>query len=290
MKGPNLFGGASLGMSDKDFQRLAAFIRDKFSVEIPPSKKSVLERWVQKRLETVQLKSCGAYVDWLISSVEAGREWSRVVDLLTHQPVNFFHEPQHFEYLVQVALPELIRHEGSGVRRTLRVWSTGCSSGEEPYTLAIVLQEFAQHYPGIDFKSWILATDNSTHIIENAVNAVYGIEKVEEMPLALKRKYLLRSKDRTQKQVRVVPEVRARVRFRRLNLLDPDFRLREQMDVIFCRNVIRYFDHETQERLVNMFCRHLVRGGYLFIGHTETLEALHAPVTQVAPAVYRLSV
>jgi chemotaxis protein methyltransferase CheR len=124
--------------------------------------------------------------------------------------------------------------------------------------------------------------------LRSASDAVYDMDKVGPVPLGLKRKYLLKSKDPTKKLVRIAPDIRAMVNFRRLNFMDADFGLREKMDIIFCRNVIIYFDRPTQERLINKFCRYLSPGGYLFVGHSETLNNLKVPVVQAAPTIYRM--
>ncbi|MBE0617407.1 MAG: methyltransferase domain-containing protein, partial [Proteobacteria bacterium] len=197
---------------------------------------------------------------------------------------DFFREPQHFEYLVRAALPELVR-TGAGLRRPVAVWSAGCSTGEEPYTLAMVLAEVAESLPGVRYL--ILATDISTAVLHKAQQAVYEEERILPVAAPLRKKYLLRSRDRTRSLVRVAPELRQHVRFRMLNFMDGSFGLRESMDVIFCRNVMIYFDRETQEALLNRFCRHLAPGGYVFLGHSETINGLQVPLTQVAPTIYR---
>jgi chemotaxis protein methyltransferase CheR len=149
----------------------------------------------------------------------------------------------------------------------------------------MVLAEFAQKNPGFDFR--ILATDLSTRVLDKAKNAIYQEAQVEPVPFELKKKYLLRSKDRASAMVRIVPELREKVRFRRLNFMDRDFGLREQMDIIFCRNVIIYFDRPTQERLLQRFHKHMKPGGFIFMGHSETLSGLNVPLASVYPTVYR---
>jgi chemotaxis protein methyltransferase CheR len=169
--------------------------------------------------------------------------------------------------------------------RKLRVWSAGCSTGEEPYTLAMTLYEYAETVPGFDFQ--ILATDLSTRVLEKAKQAVYDDERVEPVPKLMKNKYLLRSKDRSSGKVRIVPELREKVRFRRLNFMDDDFGIHEPFDIIFCRNVVIYFDRPTQERLLNKFYANLTKDGFIFMGHSETLNGLDVPLVMVHPTVYR---
>ena len=203
-----------------------------------------------------------------------------MIDEVTTNKTDFFREPAHFKFLVDKALPELIRR-----KRSVTVWSAGCSTGEEPYTLAMVLKDYGDSIPGFGFL--ILATDISTAVLEKAQRAIYEEEKVIPVPAEFKRRYLLKSKDRARKVVRITPELRASVRFRRLNFMDNDFGFREPMDIIFCRNVIIYFDKPTQEKLLNRFCRHLAPGGYVFMGHSEALIDMKVPLVPVAPTVYR---
>ncbi len=165
------------------------------------------------------------------------------------------------------------------------VWSAGCSSGEEPYTLAIVLSEYAAAHPGFHFR--ILASDISTDMLERAEMGIYSSECVAPIPLALKRKYLLRSRDSQSPRVRVAPELRKLVDFRRLNFMDSDYMLAEKVDAIFCRNVLIYFDRATQESILRKLVHNLTPSGYLFVGHSETLHDMDLPVIPVAPALYR---
>jgi chemotaxis protein methyltransferase CheR len=165
------------------------------------------------------------------------------------------------------------------------VWSAGCSSGEEPYTLAMVLSEYAQTHSGFHFN--ILATDISTIVLEKARMGVYTSEVVEPVPVMLRTKYFMRSRDPGSNQLRVVPELRRMIEFRQLNFMNAEFNIHEKMDAIFCRNVIIYFDRPTQERLLRKLTNHLVPRGYLFVGHAESLHDMDLPLEPVAPALYR---
>jgi chemotaxis protein methyltransferase CheR len=205
-----------------------------------------------------------------------------MIDAVTTNKTDFFREPEHFAYLTGQVLPELIRLYGVGIRKTLKVWSAGCSTGEEAYTLAIVLSEFAARCPGFSFS--VLGTDISTKVLEIARTGVYQEQSAEPIPLELRRKYLLRSKERA--LVKVTPEIRRLVEFRRVNLMDEEYRIPEAQ-VIFCRNVIIYFTRETQILLLRRLCRRLAPGGYIFMGHSETLHGMDVPLVQAAPTVYR---
>lgn len=269
-------------LSMRDFNRLSKFIYDELGIKMPAAKKTMLEARLQKRLRALDIHSYGEYCDFLFSDRGVDEEMVQMIDLVTTNKTDFFREPEHFDYLLNKVLPEWEHRHGG---KKLMVWSAGCSSGEEPYTLAMVLSEFAESCPGFRFE--ILATDISTRVLEKAKLAIYEQERVIPVPMPLKKKYLLRSRDKNNPKVRIVPGLRDKVRFRRLNFMDGDFGMREQLDIIFCRNVIIYFDRQTQERLLNHFYRHMAPGSHIFMGHSETLSGLNVPLTAVHPTVYR---
>ena len=178
-----------------------------------------------------------------------------------------------------------MRSRNAGIHNPLSVWSAGCSSGDEPYTLAMVLSEFAEKSNGFRFS--ILATDLSTAVLEKAQAGINTKDKIEPVPMPLRKKYLLKSKDSKKGLVRIVPELRRLIEFRKLNLMDDDFKINRQVDIIFCRNVIIYFNQQTQETLINKFARHLSPDGFLFMGHSETLSGLKVPFTATGKTIYR---
>jgi chemotaxis protein methyltransferase CheR len=268
-------------MRDDDFHALAAVITAECGIKLPSSKKVMLESRVRKRLKELQLNSFEQYRQFFFGLADRGQELPHLIDVVTTNTTDFFREPNHFKLLVQRMVPEWLE---LGLRRELRVWSAGCSSGEEPYTLAMVLMDIAEGRQGFFFE--ILATDISGHVLQKAMRAVYPEDRIRTVPEALKRKYLLRTKDRTMKLVRMGPELRSSVTFKRLNFMET-FRLDEQMDVIFCRNVLIYFDRETQTRILQRICSHLTPRGHLFIGHSESLAGMGLPMVQIAPTVYR---
>ncbi len=270
-------------LSGKDFTRLSSFIYEHCGIKMPPAKKTMLEARLQKRLRALSMPSFSDYCDYLFSQEGLQNELIMMVDLVTTNKTDFFREPDHFAYLVNAVIPEWQKKTGG--RRPLNVWSAGCSTGEEPYTLAMVLSEVAATLDGFSYQ--IMATDISTRVLEKARKAVYDEDRIDPVPMQMRRKYLLRSKDRANPLVRIAPELRAKVRFNRLNFMDSDFGFREQLDIIFCRNVIIYFDRKTQERLLNKFHGHLRAGGWIFMGHSETLNGLDVPLVQVHPTVYR---
>jgi chemotaxis protein methyltransferase CheR len=272
-------------LDQQEFKRLGEFIHAEYGIKMPPVKKTMLETRLQKRLRALGMVSFKEYIEYLFSPHGVEDELVQMVNVVTTNKTDFFRDPAHFDYLKDTALPLLIDTFGSGVRRPLGIWSAGCSTGEEPYTLAMVLNEFAGKVKGFSFT--ILATDISTNVLDKAAHGIYHKDRVVPVSEQLKKKYILRSRDREKKLVRVIPALRSMVRFRRLNFMDGDFGMREQMDIIFCRNVIIYFDRPTQEKLLNRLCSHLIPGGYMFMGHSETLNGLNIPLYPVATTVYR---
>ncbi|NJD57756.1 MAG: chemotaxis protein CheR [Nitrospirae bacterium] len=272
-------------LSDRDYERLSRLIYCECGIKMPPTKKVMLEARLRKRLRVLGLATFGRYCEYLFSPEGLENELISMIDVVTTNKTDFFREPKHFDFLTTVAVPELISLYGAGVRRDLNIWSAGCSTGEEPYTIAMVLSEFRDAHPPFEFM--VLATDISTKVLERAAKAVYKMERAETVPPLLKKKYLLRSRDRQKNLVKIAPELRPCVRFRRLNFMDEDFEMRGPMDLIFCRNVIIYFDRPTQERLLNRLYDHLIPGGYIFMGHSETLSGLRVPLVSAGPTVYR---
>lgn len=274
-------------MSDRDFGRLREFIQAELGIKMPPAKRTLLESRLQKRLKALGFKEFGGYVDFLFSPAGMENEIIHMIDLVTTNKTDFFREQPHFDYLLEEALPALVKDSGAGIREPLALWSAGCSTGEEPYTIAMVLNEFGARSPGLGFDYSILATDISTRVLEMAGRGIYKEDRIDPVPAGMRNKYLLRSRDKAKGLVRIIPELREHVRFRRLNFMDESFGFRERMDIIFCRNVVIYFDKDTQERLFRKFCECMRPGGYLFIGHSETLNGFDLPLEKSGAAVYR---
>ena len=272
-------------LTDRDFERFSKLVYDHCGIKLPSHKRSMLEARLRKRLRAHTLASFEEYAELIFSKDQPTEELIKLIDVVTTNKTDFFREPAHFDYLIQSALPFLIETFGAGINKPLSVWSAGCSTGKEPYTLAMVLKEFQLEQP--DFSFDILGTDICTEVLEKSVQGIYAEVKAAPIPEKLKKKYLLRSRDPDNRMVRIVPELRSLARFRRLNFMDDDFGFREPFDIIFCRNVIIYFDRPTQERLLSKLVDNLESGRYIFLGHSETLLGLNLPLKQMAPSVYR---
>jgi len=274
-----------LALKDNEFQRLSVFIFDQVGIKLPPVKKTMLQARLQKRLKSHNIDTFEAYTDFVLSPEGQRTELIHFIDVVTTNKTDFFREPAHFDYLTRTALPTIMQSRGDCLRKPVRIWSAGCSSGEEPYTLAMVLSEFADDRQ--DFRFTILASDISTRILERAKNAIYPEDSTYTISPPLKKKYLLRSRDPNSSLVRICPELRSLVVFKRINFMNNDFGLSNKMDIIFCRNVVIYFDKPPQQALMRKFHRQLRPGGYLFLGHSETLNGMDVDFRAVSSTVYR---
>ena len=270
-------------ISNADFGRLRNLIYTQAGINLSPDKKTMLELRIRRRLRILNLNSYDEYCKYLFEGHGQRDELVHLIDVVTTNKTDFFREPDHFDYLTQKALPDLIARNESG--RPVFVWSAGCSTGEEAYTLAMVLSEYAEGHTGFRFQ--VLATDISTTVLEKASLGVFNREAVQPVPPEFRRKYFMRSRDPKSNRLRVVPELRRLVEFRRLNFMDAEFGLPQKLDMIFCRNVIIYFDRPTQQRILQKLAAQLVPGGYVFVGHSESLHSMDVPLTPVAPALYR---
>lgn len=273
----------SNNLSDSDFNRLSDFIYTNYGIKLLPVKKIMLQSRLQARLKAKNIDSFKRYTDYVLSGRGGEDEVVRMIDLVSTNKTDFYRESAHFDFMKEVVLPE---HGKMFAEKPFKVWSSASSSGEEAYTIAIVINEFLDKNKRFDYQ--ILGTDISTRIIEKAKRAIYGMERIDVIPLAQKRKYLLKSKDQTNPEVRIVPDLRAHTSFQRLNLMDEIYsEVPSDFDLIFCRNVLIYFDRPTQERVIKKLCRHLRPGGYFFLGHSESITGYDVPLRQLKPTIFQ---
>lgn len=270
-------------LSDGDFRRISDLVTTTCGIKLPDSKRAMIESRLQRRLRQLSLDSYGQYCDYLFGAVGKRDEFVHLVDAVTTNTTSFFREPQHFKHLRERVLEPL--RSARERNRVFRIWSAACSSGEEPYTMAMVLAEFAREVHWFQYQ--VTATDVSMGILRQAARGVYSEDRASAIPQALRQRYLMRSKDRSQGLVRVAPELRAKVGFRMLNFMRDAWEEPGEQDVIFCRNVMIYFDKDTRYSILGKLCAKLAEGGHLFIGHSESLAGLALPVEQVAPTIYR---
>jgi len=270
-------------LAARDFDLLGRFIESEVGIQVPPSKHAMIEARLRKRLRALGMASFQEYTDRVLRSGRDEEEIVHLIDAVTTNKTDFFREPHHFDYLVKAAIPSLLDDQGAGLARPFTVWSAASSTGEEPYTLAMVLSEFAERHP---MRWQVLATDISTSVLERGKRGIYSEAVAEPIPSVLKCKYLRRSRDRERGLVRVVPALRQKVTFQRLNLLSRRYAIPGPIDVIFCRNVFIYFNRKTQAEILHRFVNLLRPGGFVFLGHSETTNGLSVPLSQVEPTVY----
>jgi chemotaxis protein methyltransferase CheR len=264
-------------LSDSDFNKLKQFIEKEVGIKISDAKRILLETRLYKRLKALNLNSFREYCDYVFG----GNDLEEIINLIDHVTTNkteFFRENNHFEILKKNILPELFE-----IKNHINIWSSACSTGEEPYTISMVIKDFIdKKKTNLTFS--VLASDISTRVLQTALKAIYPIDKINEIPKDY-YKYLLKSKDPTKRLIRISPEIRKFVSFKRINLLE-DFPFKQRFDIIFCRNVLIYFDKETQEHIIRKFYDVLELGGLLFLGHSETFHGIKAKFKKVAPSVY----
>ncbi len=269
-------------LNDHEFKTLSEFIYFEIGIKMPEAKRIMLEIRLQKRLRDLNMVSFKEYFEFVFSKENKGIELLNMIDVITTNKTDFFREPYHFEYLSNIYLPDLKRNKRSDF---LKIWSAGCSSGEEPYTIAMVLNESFEKKLISDFS--IFASDISTRILQKAVIAVYPMTKIEEVPLYYKRKYFLKHKDSNNQTVMILPSLRNKIIFERMNFMNPSFSVAKNFDLIFCRNVLIYFDRETQEKVIKKLCSCLKTGGILFLGHSESIINFDVPLSVIKPTIYK---
>jgi chemotaxis protein methyltransferase CheR len=271
-----------LSMDNESFERLSTYVTGEYGIKLPLAKKSMLESRLNKKVKNLGLANYKEFLDYIFSEQGKQEDLYHVIDLITTNKTDFFREAAHFNFLTKEFLPE---YKTVHSRTNLKVWSAGCSSGEEPYTIVMALEEFKKENPEINYS--ILASDVSLRVLQTAYEAVYDLEKIDVVPLPLKKAYFLRSK-LNPKLVRVRPEFRKKVQFKRINFMDDQYGVQKgDFDLIFCRNVLIYFDKQTQERVIRKFCTHLRPGGLLFLGHSESIIGMNVPLKQLRPTVFR---
>ncbi|OJF95310.1 CheR family methyltransferase [Pararhizobium antarcticum] len=268
-------------LSNRNFEALARYIYDYSGIKMPASKLTMLEGRLRRRLRATGIETFNDYCDFLFRHGGIETESIYLIDAVTTNKTDFFREPKHFEHLQQIGLPELY---AAGHKR-MRFWSSACSTGAEPYTMAMVLAEFAVENRDFEYK--ILATDLSTDVLQVARRGIYPQEMMGPVPAPLKKKYVMMARDAERRDARVVPKLRATVGFARMNLMDDAYKVGDPMHVIFCRNVLIYFDKPTQAAVLSRLCDCLLPGGYLLIGHSETVTGIDLPIRQVANTVFK---
>lgn len=266
-------------ITDKEFIKLSQYIKENYGINLKEEKKMLVIGRLHNVLAELNFESFSQYYDYIITD-KTGKAVSTLVSKITTNHTYFMREKNHFDYLREKVFPYLV----NSVRdRDLRIWSAGCSSGEEAYTIAMLLDEFFK-----EEKLWwdkkILATDISEKVLNIAKNGVYHKEQIAPLPEAWKRDYLIK---KDAESFVFTEKIKNEVIYRKFNLMDNVFPFKKKFHVIFCRNVMIYFDNNTKSELIRKFYNSMEEGGYLFIGHSESLNGDTMGFNYVMPSVYR---
>ncbi len=270
-----------LAVQDAEAYRLiSALVYERCRIRLDDSKRQLISTRLGKRLRQLGLSNLSDYCRERLRGPEREDEITHVINALSTNFTHFMREPDHFDVLVHQALPALL----GSTPRPFQVWSAACATGEEPYTISFFLEEAYPLAAGWDWQ--VLATDVSTKALDKAIPGIYPEERLRGLPAGWARKYFQRGVGNYAGQYRVKPYLRQRIRFQQLNLLG-DYGFRDSFAVVFCRNVMIYFDRPTQEQLVNQLGQMIASQGFLLIGHAESLNGLNVPFRCLRPSIYR---
>lgn len=275
-------GNSMMAISDNEFAQLRDLIQNRFGINLTEQKRSLLVGRLQKLMRQLNLPTFASYYDYLRNDKTEG-SLSDLVDLISTNHTYFNREKDHFDYFSRTALPQTIEKLKKENRKDLRIWCAGCSTGEEPYTLLMLMME----YLGAEYSSWdagILATDISDRALSIARRGTYAADRVMQLPETLRRKYFTTA---GADEMAVIDKVKREATFRRFNLMNTTFPFKKPFQMIFCRNVMIYFDQPTREALVSRYHQFTEPGGYLFIGHSETLGRSQSLYRYLMPALYQ---
>jgi chemotaxis protein methyltransferase CheR len=271
-------------LTEKEFLLFKNLVYDKCGINLHEGKKELVRARLGKRLREHKFTHFNQYYQFLMEEDDSGQELVRMLDAISTNLTSFFRESKHFDFLQREALPDLMNTSRALSSKGIHLWSAGCSSGEEPYTLSICLQEHMAATQVFDYK--ILATDISTRMLSVAAASVYHQNQVGNMSKQLLQRYFQRGQGKWLQHVRLKSDIRKTVEFKRFNLMEP-FPNKNFFHIIFCRNVMIYFDKKVQEAVVNKFYDALADGGYLFIGHSESLMGTRHQFQYIKPTIYK---
>lgn len=271
-------------ISDDLFYRLGSLVTETYGIKMSPEKKIMFEARLQRRLLDLQIDSFDEYAKRFSDELTRQEELRAIADFISTNKTEFFREYEHFDLLKNTVLPDVFQgNESAG--KSVNIWSAGCSSGQEPYSIAMTVEEFIRvRNKTLNYQ--ILATDISERMLRVAKKAVYPMSQVSGIPMDLKKQYMLKSKNSEDEKIRIVSSIREKVRIARLNLIEFFDFGPQKFDVVFLRNTLIYFSPEVQLSVLKGVIDNIRVGGYLFIGHSESLVNLDLPLTQVAPSVY----
>ncbi len=271
------FNVQSLG--DAEFEYFRNVVYRESGIRLTELKKALVQARLIKRIRQLKLSGFEEYCEYVQQHYHD--ELENLINCITTNKTDFFRENRHFEFMKEHLIPLWCEKK----KRRIRIWSAGCSTGEEPYSIAITMREYFPNIDSADVK--ILATDIDTDVLEKGKKGVYSLEAIADVPLPMAKKYFLRGSGDNKGFFKIKDSVKNLIYFRRLNLLDETYPMKGKFDLIFCRNVIIYFDKETQRKLFDRMFDFLSDDGFLFLGHSETLTGLTSRFALVANSIYR---
>jgi chemotaxis protein methyltransferase CheR len=271
-------------LHEKHFNRLARLIEEHTGIRLPPAKRTMLEGRLRKRMRALGFSRLDEYGAAIFEGGKLADEFTHLVDCVTTNKTDFFREPDHFDFLRDTALPNVLALRRGG-EAPPKFWSAAASIGAEAYTIAMVVADVL----GTGVRPFsVLGTDISTDVIRQAQRAIYPASMIDPIPPQLRQRYVMRSTNVARQEIRIVPEIRKLVRFQHLNLMDEKYPIDRDIDVIFCRNILIYFAKPIQDLVLRRLCAHLRKGGYMILGHSESLAGGDmACMRQVAPTIFR---
>ncbi len=273
------------GLSDHYHARVTKFMNEHTGIQLPEAKRYLIEGRLRKCQRRLGFASLSDYLDYVFDASGGTLEQVNLIDALTTNKTDFYRELEHFKWLESIYIPELVRSKKIGWSEPLRVWSAGCSSGEEPYTISIVLNEVKANHP--DFRFEILATDISQSSLDTARRGIYAHDRINPVPRVLRQKYFLRSANKKDNLVKMSHTLKRPITFEEYNLITGDFRFKQSFHLIFCRNVMIYFSKPDREKLIHRFIKVMAKEGIFFSGHSERIGDEVDAFKQMIPTVYR---
>ncbi|HZL43794.1 MAG TPA: protein-glutamate O-methyltransferase CheR [Verrucomicrobiae bacterium] len=271
-------------IAEAEYEFIRKLVYDRSRINLGPDKMELVCSRLRRRARALEITSLKSYIS-LLRSAAGAQEMTGLLDVISTNVTDFFREPDHFRFVRDTLLPEWQAAKGRCPTDCFRAWSAACSSGEEPYSLAIVLAEF---FDGAGAADWrVMASDISSSMLKRAQEAIYPEERIRLPDPALLRRHFQKGVGRYDGNYRIKSALRSHVSFQHLNLFDPSHQFPQKFDLIFCRNVMIYFDRNTQEQLVPRLVDQLGPGGYLFVGHSESLIGIDHSLKSVRPSIYR---
>lgn len=279
---PEVMSDKWIAISDKEYKELTTLVYKNIGINLTEEKRNLLMGRLQKVLREKKFDSFEQYYKYVLND-KTGSALSELANYISTNHTFFYREKDHFEFFVKTALPELVERLKASKSNDIRIWSAGCSSGEEPYNLVMLMM----NYFGSSYKQWnagVLATDISEKALGTAKRGVYSYDRIKNLPMDFQKKYFRKVGDQ---EYEVIDEVKREVTYRKFNLMNETFPFKKPFDMIFCRNVMIYFDEITRETLVEKFYNFTADQGYFFIGHSETLKRDRHKFKFVFPALYK---